>query len=260
MRTKSIICLLAVFVIGFSAVSVMGQEQEENTQLFLIEDFTVYPSKVNEFKDNVKQILDLYKQYKYPYACFVHASMDNHVYLGYPINDLSDIGEFTTAWMNIVKQYGMDSWLSEWKQMGENIESFQMYVLENYPSLSYVPKNQDEEQRGTWYWGQWYLKVGHEHEAMAIRKEFTELYKRKNMPVFSDFWMGSVGTDLSLYNFFYRGTDEVDVWTQWSKVQELGGEETKALVNRIQKISRKYDFKMGRRLPELTYIPEQGTN
>jgi hypothetical protein len=247
MKSKTLYCLVVVFVIGLNSIAVIAQSEEQAIQPLLCEKVFVKPSKINEFISTVKEIRAIFVKYKLPYTCYVHCSQTFQYLFCWRVQNFSDIENFFKTVKGIIGKYGDEKWLALWQRQGATTEYRNVYVLNFTPALSFSPE--DIQNQHIWYMQHWYVQPEHEKEFREICKEWVDLYERKNIPVGYDIYEGSIGTDIPVYSVLFRGVSLIDILSKFKKVGDLGGEEAKVLRKKMESFTRKMETEIGEIYP-----------
>jgi len=125
------------------------------------------------------------------------------------------------------------------------------------PDLSYDPQNTGLMEEGLAFrrFDYYYIKPGNEEQAKAIAKEWQDLFASKKIESGYRLYTGGMGTEAPLYIVVQWAASPADFEAQETKVNELLGEEGKALNQKTMAITRKFETKTGWMRPDLSYTP-----
>jgi hypothetical protein len=241
MKTKNVISLLAVLLIGFSAMAVLGEEEEGKVKPLYVEEVVIRPAKIDEFRTTVEEIRTIYVNYKLPYTCFVHSSLDNQYYwFCFPVKDLADLDNLFKAVNEIVNEYGKEKWSELWDRQEVTTQYRKTYILNYSPEYSFSPEKMGESN----YWRNqhWYVEPGKEKEFRSILKEWVAVYDKKKIPVGYEVYVGGIGTNIPVYSVLFRGKDVPDIWQKFDKIGEIGGPEVRVLRKKMEALTKRIEI------------------
>ncbi len=257
MRGKVLIALMVGIVVNFFALAAFAQEEEQKGQLWLIEDCTVKPCGVGEFEATVKEFVALAVEHKYPYRWYGHSTNDFHYYFAYPVEDLGAVDNIFEAWDELAEKMGKEQYQALDKRFDGIIEYYKYTLNRFMPEMSYTPENPRllPEERKFFHLNIFYLPYGREKEFEEISKEWVALYKSKNIFDGTWFYVGVIGTDNPMYMLVRRAKNRADYYSQAEVIDELLGEEGKALKGKTRPLLKKLEHQDGWSRPDLSYTP-----
>jgi len=259
MRGKVLIYLMAGLVVTLWAVNVWAQGEEQKAQLYFIEQVVVKPSMVAEYEAHVKEALDLFAKYNFPYSVHACSTDDFLYYLLFPVENYADIENLYKAFVELEEKTGAEQWQVMLKRVEGTLEYYQYSVFRYLPELSYTPEKPrlKPEEEIYLFWEFWYLEFGKKIEFEGILKEWMDLYKSKNIPDGWSTYVGDIGTEMPVYVVVLSGKSAADYFSQLEKTIEVLGEEGQALVKKTWAAAKKYEQKTGRFRPDLSYTPKE---
>jgi hypothetical protein len=260
MKGKVLISLTTILIVSLWLIPALPQAKEPKPQLFLVEEVVVKPAKVAEWETHVKQAVELFAKYEFPYQLYAYSYDDFHYRLGFPVHSYADIDNLFKAFEELSKKMGPEQWESLMMSAMGTLDYYRYFMIYFRPDLSYIP-----EELGFNLWEEehfisiesCYLHYGSEKEYEEITKKWVELYKIKNIS--SGWWtyIGDIGTNMPKYVFAVRAKSAADYYSQSEKIQKLLGEEIKKLMGKTMSPVRKIEIKTGRFRPDLSYLPKK---
>ncbi len=259
MRGKVLISLMVGLVVTLWAVAALAQAEEQEAQLYFIEDVVMKPSMVAKYEAVTKEIAPLCTQHKFPYPFYAFSTDDFHYYFVYPLENYADIDNLDKASEELGKKMGADKWQAMMKRFVGTFESSLYSVIRYLPELSYIPEKPrlKPEEANFVFWEFFSIPVGKEKELAEICQEWIELYKSQKIADGWETYMGEIGIEMPIYIFIMRAKSAVDYYSQSEKIQKLLGEKYQELSAKWFAICRKLEFRTGRFRPDLSYMPEE---
>jgi hypothetical protein len=259
MRGKAITFIAAIFIISFWVIPALPQTEEPKPQLILVEEVAVKPAKVTEWEAHVKQAVELFTKYEFPYQLYTFSYNDFCCRFAWTIENFADIDNFYKAIGEWEKKMGPEQWESLMKSAIGTLDDYHYFLIRYRPDLSYIPEELgfDLWKEGHFVFVEFcYLNFGTEKEYEEITKKWVDLYKNKSIPVGWWTYVGDIGTSMPFYMFVIRAKSAADYYSQSEKMQKLLGEEIKKLMGKTWSPVRKYETKTGSFRPDLSYLPK----
>ena len=134
-----------------------------------------------------------------------------------------------------------------------------MSFVWSMPELSYIPENPDPEYDGYMFreWNFAYINPGKNEEFEDLGKQWVALHKSKNIPRGYDMFRGDAGMDLPVYFWVMSGKNTADFYRLFREDFTALEEEAVALWEKTEKLMRKYEYKTGYLMMELSYVVEE---
>lgn len=260
MKGKALISLTIVLIVSLWVIPALPQAEEPKPQLILVEEVVVKPAKVAEWEAHVKQAIELFTKYEFPYQLYAFSYDDFHYHFCRLIDNFADIDNFYKAYEGWSKKMGPEQWESLMKSGIGTLDYYRYFLIRYRPDLSYIL---EELGFNLWKEGHFifvkscYLNFGTEKEYEEITKKWVDIYKNKSIP--SGWWtyVGDIGTNMPFYMFVIRAKSAADYYSQSEKIQKLLGEEIKKLMGKTWSPVRKFETKTGRFRPDLSYLPKE---
>lgn len=250
MKTKKFISLLIILMIGSCSFFTYGQEEKPESQIFMVWDEIVKPSKVADYEKAFKHAMDLWKEYSYPYTMYVFSTEDFHYYFSIPINSLDDIDNVFAAFEEMAKKMGKEKYAEMHDMFSGTYEYARPMIIHSRPDLSYIPKNltENDEEANFKYWGICYGIPGMEKEIETAFKKFVELYSGNNIQNGWETYMGTIGTEMPYYFYVNSGKSQGEFWSSMEEINKNNPELSKQSMevwNKFMSTLRKYETKTG---------------
>ena len=259
MRGKVLISLMVGLVAILWALTAWPQAEEPEAQLLLVEQVVVKPSMVAQYEAHVKEALDLFNKYQFPYPVYSYTTDDFLYYFVFPVDNFADIDNLYKAFGELEKKVGKEQWQAMMERTVGTLEYYQYSMYRYLPELSYTPEKPrlKPEEEVFFLWEFFYIPFGQEKELAEICQEWIELYKSENIPDGWETYVGDIGTEMPIYVFSMMAKSAADYYSQSEKAMELLGERYKELSEKTHAICKKLVFKTGRFRPELSYTPKE---
>jgi len=265
MRGKILILLVVFLGVSIWASIVLAQAEEKKTeepkpQLILVEEVVVKPSKVAEYETHIKEALELFAKFEFPYSFYAFSTDDFRYRFGFPIENFADIDNFYKAGEEWSKKMGPEQYESLGKSAIGTLDYYHYFLMLYKPELSYIPEKPRiklREEEHFIFLELFYLYFGKEKEFEEILKEWVDLYKSRNLTDGWETYVGVIGTEMPVYFIVLWGSSAADYFSQLEKIVELLGEEGKALVKKTYAAIKKYEQITERFRPDLSYLPKE---
>jgi hypothetical protein len=258
MRSKISIVLIVGFVVCLCLSTNTIQAQEQKSQLYVIWDAVVQPSKVVDFVAATRAEVVLYTKHKFPYAWNVAKTFDNHFYFLIPVDNFAAIDSVFEAFDKIEEKAGKE--YQELNDMFEGTYEYvqpQIYLLNYELSLISEEETAESEEANYLSWDIHYIHAGKESEYEKLVKEFQALCKSKNVSQDWYCYQAVIGEKTPAYYMVATAKDAVDFYTQNAKMWDALGEEGGPYYQKFMKLLRKREEKSGRQRPDLSYTPKE---
>lgn len=259
MKSKISVFLIVGFVVSLCTLTTLAQTEKQKEQLFLVDEYAVNPSMVDEFEAVMKEWVALCSKHKFPYSWMTYSGNDFHYILVWPLENYADIDKMYKVYDEIEKKVGEKQWQSLSKRVVKSYEYWHSSMYYLIPERSYTPENPrlKPEEINYLRWGFYYLIPGKGKAFAENDKEWIALHKQKNIPDGYQIYVGDNGTDMPVVVLVTWGENAADYFTQGAKNEKILGEEAKALSKKEQALLRKYESRTGRPRPDLSYKSEE---
>jgi hypothetical protein len=230
------------------------EAQDKEELLWLVDEEVVKPEMINQYYEVSKELMELCKAEKFPYAYNVWNPQPFQFALWYPINEMNDITRIQDAWDEIIEKFGTD----KFAKFQECIESQVSKVMETQLNLSYEPESPrlSEEEIGYCYWQDIYVKKGSEKVVEDLFKKITSAMKDQGIEDAIYVGKGMLGYEGPVYFAWSYGKDRMDFLEQQKKTLEIIGSSYKEvnaeLIKHIKDIQNTHDTWV----KELSFKPE----
>lgn len=249
------ICKVTILGILLNSVSLFGQAPQDNWDLMLIREDKVYPSLTNDYEISLldlKSFLDENNVEGFNY--FAHLQ-DNFTYSHVtPIKELKDLNEGTKAYFaKKVNNPDLDIILDN---LSNTISSFNYYVVQYKPELSYVPKGSnwtDKNQYRKWHY--YYFYPGTTIAVDEVLAAYKQLYADKKIEMGFRVFTGFLGVEQPLYILTTWGENPLEFQKNLAKASGLVGEEGTALWELLMGYVQETKTIEGWFLPQYSFAP-----
>jgi hypothetical protein len=257
MKKKALIILAVGFVAILFAQALSIHAQEQESQLLLIYDAYVHPSKVADFVKATRAEVALYEKYKFPYAWSTYSTFDNHFYFIIYVDNFAAIDKVFEAFNKIEQEAG--------KEYQEMIDMFagtfqfvqpQIFLLDYGLSLISEGATDDPDARNI-FWDIHYVYGGMEAEYEKNLKKIQDLFISKKATQDWYCYKAVIGEETPVYYFATASKSPVEFYTENRKMWDALGEEIGPYYEKSIKLLRKRDEKRGWYREGLSYTPPE---
>ena len=262
MKSQKIITLLLLFLLCFALTVVAQEKEKENKiQAYYINEDQVKPCMVFEYEEALKEYSAFMKENKYKYPLHLFSTDDFIYYYSTPM-DFSGayLDSINAAYSEVVSK-DKEKWGKIWEKFEGTYHYNKSYVIAYNSALSYSPKETSYKGNEKHYVDFTFVsvKVGKSGEMKEILKKWVEIYKKYDLPLGFDTYIGNIGTEQPLFIWISRGKDRVDHWTKAALNSEKfkDNKESDELWKETLKLIRKMETKAGFYRPDLSYQPEK---
>jgi hypothetical protein len=247
-------CLVAILLSPASLV----QAQDNKSQLYVIWDAVVQPSKAASFAAAARAEVVLYAKYKFPLAWDTYSTFDNHFYFLFAVEDFAGIDRLFDAFNKLEEAAG-DEYQELLDMFAGTYEYLQpqIYLL-NYELCLISGKPAPESETGNFIgWDIQYVQGGKEREYEKLIKEFQAFCKSKNVAQDWYCYQAVMGAETPVYYWATAAKDAVDFYTQNAQMWDVLGEEGAPYYRKLVSLLRKREMKTGSYRPGLSYKPQK---
>ncbi|HVT58187.1 MAG TPA: hypothetical protein VHR45_07290 [Thermoanaerobaculia bacterium] len=242
------------------SAAVLAQDQPPPGQLWSLHQETVKPSMVAQYEAATREFAAAAAKHRPAGSDFsaVALASENFVYTyAVRIRDWNGIGGIEQTLMAIAKSMGMDKWTDLWKRGFAPVESVREVVAFEPADLGYKPANPrlKDEELVFFHYDYYYVMPGHEDEAAGVARDFTALFKKKNIPDGYRLFKGVSGPELPLIVVQVGARDGADYYASNAKALAALGEEGQALFARAFAITRRFDSHNAKLRLDLSVLP-----
>ena len=258
MREKILIVVVVGLLVNLFALNVYAQEEESQSQLFVIHEDVVKPSMVGKFEEARKGLLAKLKEHNMTSMSYRVAVTDDFHYM--MISEIENMAALDkNPWQELREKMGDEESRAMAKWNDETYDMHHSYLVRLQHNLSYTPENAGEnsEEMNFRHWSFYYINPDKAEEAKEIAKEWHTLFASKKIPTGYRIYTGGMGTEVPLYVVVQWAKNAAEFQAQDAKTNELLGEEGKELSQRTFAITRKFETKTGWMRPDLSYMPSE---
>ncbi|RMH90973.1 MAG: hypothetical protein D6681_14080 [Calditrichaeota bacterium] len=254
----AVLCLL-LFVGGFS---VSAQEYKSGDQLFMVHEDFVKPSMVAEYEAAIKGFQAALRQHGVTDFGYTTAMTGDFHYLHVqPIKNMAALDGNPLE--GLEKSMGKEALQAMWAKFEGCYDVHKNYLVRLSENFSYNPENvtMSDEEMNFRHWDFYFINPDKAEEARAVAKEWRELHAQKKVPYGYRIYLGGLGTEMPLYVVVQWAKNAADFADRQARVNEMLGEEGKALGVKTMALTRKFEQKNGWMRPDLSYAsPPPGSN
>jgi len=258
MKGKVSIILAAGLVVGLFALNTPAPAQDQQSQLFVVWDVIVYPSRFMEFEAPNKAFVALLAKHNCPFPMTTYRTDDYHYYFLVPIADLAGLEKVFNYFSKLSETAGKEYEVLH-KSVAGTYESETLGVVSLRLDLSYNPERpriKPEEMNFVW-WNYYYIKSGKEEEGEAIAREWQALYGSNKITDSFNVYQYMIGSDIPAMVAAGGAKSAADFYSNEAKNLKKMGEEYQALAKRTMDLCRKFEHRTGTILRELSYTPKE---
>jgi len=259
MRGKVSIFLIVSLVVSLCALTTLAQAEEKKPQLFVVWEYEVKPSMIEEFEAIVKEMVNQAYLSTYSYPWYIYSTDDFYYYSIQPLENYSDYKENLNAWKKVMKIMASDEKTKAMlNRFGDTYEYMKPWLVYHKPDLSYIPENPrlKPEEEGFIRIYFFYIKGGREQKFEEVCREWVSLYKKYKIKERCNVFVGDIGTDTPFYVLTLSGKSAADFYINNPKTFEISGEESIKLWKKEVALARKRELKNSWYRSGLSYIPK----
>ena len=245
--------LLCALVLGGTAdVSAQGP----TGPMFVIHQEIVSPGKVAEYEAGSKAFIAMIQQHRATMPDFSYDAIMGEDFVYTFIAPIKDMGGMDAIGQQFgaMAQAGGAKWAELMARNDENIEYYSEWVASLAPDVSYYPANpriKQEEAKFNNY-DFYYLKSGKGPDAMAIAKDYKELFASKGIRNGYQIFVALTGSELPLLVVQSGAKSPADFAASLEADQAALGDAGKALAARAMAITRRFETKGAWGRPDLS--------
>lgn len=258
MKGKFSIFLMVSLVVSLCTLTTIAQSEEQKTQLVIVWDVVVHPSKFMEYEATMKEFVALYAKHECPYPWLAYRTSDFHYYFVMPVENFAALDDVFSYFGKVAEKAGKEYEALE-KGFAATFESETIGTFYLRYDLSYIPEEPrvtDEEMNFTW-WDFYYILPGMEKEAEEICHEWQALFKNNGISDGWSIYVGVMWSDLPVLVVAGGAKSEADYYTQNEKNFQKFGEKLQPLMKKTMDGTRRFEKKTGTILRELSYTPKE---
>lgn len=259
MKSKTLVSLVVVLLVIFNPLMSLAQVTEQKAQLYVIYDLVVKPTKINDFKVILNEMIAKDTKHKLGYPYYSYRTGNFHHYFSLPVANYGDYDSYLKAWNAVSTRMGVEQHKALYKRLADTYEHYSIFMMYSRPDLSYIPENPRLKSReGNFiFLDIFYIQTGKEEEFEKVLKEFVALEKSKNISEEINMFVGDIGTEMPVYIAALSAKNNSDFFTHNEKMWEILGKEGDVLFQKVMSLVRRREFKRIWFLPDLSYIPKE---
>jgi hypothetical protein len=259
--SKNIACgvVVAVLLVLWPAVALaQATKDREAKQMFLMEEYFVFPDKAEEFEALTKEMTGVFATHDFPFR-FATYKMDDLRYLGmWLIDGTAGIDALHAAWYALVEEWGEENATPWAEQFNATMSHWKSSVWKTRPDLSYMPENQADPFAYI-VQGVLPIKPGHQKRVEVLFREYVKVFAEHAVPHAWRAAEGFIGVDNPTLAFVEWSATPGSYWLRHDenmKNEELS-KKTDALWQEMLPHIRGFDWVAGWYRKDLSYRPEK---
>jgi len=251
-----ILGLIILLVFCFGIVGVYAEEPKD--QLYFIYYTAVEPSMADKFEANLKKFIAEYTKHNLKYGITAYSTNDFDYYFLIPINNYAERDEMDKAFAEVRTKMGTEKYDALWNAYGGTYKYNRNGFYTFRADLSFDPETPrvKPEERNFIIWLNYYVKTGKMPEFEKVIEEWISFYKSKNIDTGFYNYVGGIGTEEPYISCAVPDKNAVELFAQSAKKTELYPDKFADLWKKTFSLLRKYEQKMGRPRPDLSYTPK----
>jgi hypothetical protein len=250
-----VISLLLVFIIS-SVLPVYAQEAPAG-QLFVIHEDVVTPAKAQKYEQAAKNLKSMLEENQINSMSYQAANMMDFTYIYItPLNGVSDVETMNAGFAELEGKMGGANFKETMDKFTDCYDSHRDYLIRSRPDLSYKPEYGNTEDMNYRIWEIYYIYPGKEAEMEQNTKKWVALQKKHNIEEGYQMYVGEMGTNMPVIVRVRSAKSFADFFTPPQQVNEAFAGEAEKLWSETWSIVRKFEQKMGRMRPDLSYQPK----
>jgi hypothetical protein len=243
---------LGVFLC-LSVLVAATQDQEQEARLFFIREITVKPSKIMEYYEGTKELMNQIKEHNFPYPINVFRCDDFSFLFSAPLENMADMQTLGDSWDELMAMIGPEQG-KKIQDLLDGTSEFHEDGLDVFrPDLSYTPESPRLKPEEVNYYrlSFAYVLPGKEMEFEETVKKYLPIMKSKNIPDGYQVYQVIMGKPLPLYILVQAGKNPADYFS--IDHSETLGEEGQALQSKLWSLLRKLEYKNAWIARDLSY-------
>ncbi|MGW8315952.1 MAG: hypothetical protein ACWGNV_10155 [Bacteroidales bacterium] len=257
MPYKIVLPALASMIIGVSITTSFAQGQSNQRQGYIIWEDVVYPSRVTDYEQTIREQMALYARAGFPFRADVYQTNEFVYYWVFEIDHYADIDslhqEFNRIYMEESEQ--VEALNAGYIGTQESTHSWTCY---SDPELSYKPRGlqQPDSEKPYMHMGLCYPKTGTMKQARDIMKGFVALATETEAVLGWDTYTGDMGVEIPMLFWVSFTKDPQDFFNLNAADFNRMGSRADDLWEQMLEVTRKYEEKTGWYREDLSYHPE----
>jgi hypothetical protein len=249
---KAIKNLLTIVLISLFS----GQALAQAPQMFLVHEDRVKPSKVMEYEQLAKQLVEGAREHNMEVPGWITVSMDDMRYMYVsPLSSMSEMDK--DPWSPFREKMGPDSFDQMMSSMDQCYDSHGDYILLLHPDLSYMPDGMTQTPEGQDYRGFYYVKTTPSQLPALIEsmKKIKDMFASKNSKSYYRVYSSGFGNMETYLMVAVAAQDEISYAQEGKENNELLGQEGYEVFGKMMNHITSMEEVRGRMRPDLAYSP-----
>jgi hypothetical protein len=189
-----------------------------------------------------------------------YMTSDLHYYYVLPLEGWGKMEGVQKSWMSVGDVIGKAKAADIMRRSNGAMSSYNEFIVLHRPDLSYMPASprvsSSEATAVRWFF--YYLDPERAEEAEQISRDYSALFKAKNIPDGFNVYQVLSGNDLPLLVVSVTGKSTADLTAADEKNNAALGKDVLPLAARAMAITRRYEIKDGMYRPDLSYAATKG--
>jgi hypothetical protein len=239
----------------FTSTLVLAQDQD-NTQLWLVHEDHVFPSKAAEYAEISKKLVGKLTEHNVKGMTFFAQWQGYTCLYARPIENFAALDE--NNWKPLIDAMGEEAFTSMMGDFDDCYHSHRNYIAVHHLDLSYKPE-QIQENPELMYriWDYFYIYPDKFDEAKALMAEWKELYTSVGVERGYNIFTNGFGHDGPAV-VVYRWAENAEDFSNHNLAnQKLLGEKGQTLWDKTQAVMHKYERKAGFAVQEMSYMGQE---
>ena len=257
MRRKIFVFLGLGIFLCLSALTIVAQAQEQETQLYFVRQIKVKPSKVMDYFEGTKELMAQIKEQNFPYPINVFRCNDFSVLFSVPLENTADLQVLGDTMNELMAKIAPEQGQKIQKLLDGTSDFREDGLIALRPDLSYMPENPrlKPEEINFQNWTLSYILQGKEKELEEITKKYKALYQAKNIPDGFLLYEVIMAKEQPLYILVQNAKNPGDYFS--TDHSEALGKEGAALQSKLWSVMRKVEYIQAWIDRDLSYVIQE---
>lgn len=249
--------LVVLTLVALPLFSAFAQDAPKS-RMFLIHEEIAKPAMLGQYETVTKELVSSLAEKKADTSAFgvtTYMTTDFHYLYVLPLENWGKMEGIQKSWMALGDVIGKAKAADIMRRGNGSMSSYSEFVALYRPDLSYMPATPRLKQSEGSYvrWSFYYLDPEHAEESEQIARDYSALFKAKNIPDGFNIYQVISGNDLPLLVVSVHGKSAADLAQAEEKNNATLGKDVFPLAARAMGITRRYETKDGMYRPDLSY-------
>jgi len=259
MQTNIKLALLGIFISLLFSTFTVGQEESNDSPLFLIHQDKVFPHKVEQYEKAFNNFRDLLEKSNVDEMSFTVAQMEYFTFSAViPVNDYEGLANHFAMNKGMIKKVGKENLQNALAMFDECYDSHKNYLLRMRKDLSYKPEYglDPEEGLNFRHFDFFHIIPGKETEMVEVFEEWKKLYESHNIEWGYRIYQGDLGTDGPMFLMVKPFKDRPDWALKSDEIGKILGKDQQMMQDKATRLMWKFEHNNGKMRPDLAYTKE----